>query len=59
MADEMGHIIHVAGQEIIHADDPVTLRDEIIAEVAPKKAGPTGNQGSFHKIPKYGYCPGL
>jgi hypothetical protein len=40
----VGDVFHVAGQEVVDADDLMTFFEQIIAQMASEKARPAGDQ---------------
>lgn len=44
VSEEMGDIVHVARDQVVHADDVMSFFDKKIAEVASEEARPAGNQ---------------
>ena len=47
LAFEVGHVLKGAGPEVIHTQYAVALREEPLAEVAPKEARPSGHKRLF------------
>src|SRR3954452_8157422 len=43
-------VVEIAGLEVVHADDAVALRDQVIAEVRAQEAGSAGYETSRHVI---------
>ena len=46
---EVGDILHVPGEKVIHADNLVSLLDKVIAEVRAQETHPTCNQCPLHE----------
>ena len=42
---QMGDVVEVAGEEIIHGNDAVSFGQETIAEVRSKETGAAGDEG--------------
>jgi hypothetical protein len=40
---EVGNIVHVTGNKIVHADNKVTLYNQTIAYMGTEESGPSGN----------------
>ncbi len=47
--EQMGNIVQVAGQEVVHTDDLISFADKAVAQVRAQKAGRAGDQNSFHR----------
>jgi hypothetical protein len=48
MAGEVRDVVLVAGEEIVDAEDVVTLGQQALAKMRTQEAGPAGDQDSFH-----------
>ena len=44
VGQERGHVCKPAGNQVVHADDLVTLCEEPLAEMTPDESGPSCNQ---------------
>ncbi len=45
----MENVVFAAGEEIVEADDIVSLREETFAEMRSEKTGAAGDENPFHK----------
>ena len=44
---QMGQVVHVACDQVVHADDMVAFLDKAVAEVRAQKAGGAGDEYTF------------
>jgi len=45
---EVGDILHVPGEEVIHADNLMSFLDKVIAEVRTQETGSTRDERPLH-----------
>jgi hypothetical protein len=49
-SEEMGNVVHIPRQQIVHADHIMALSDEMITEMTAEETGPAGDERSLHGI---------
>lgn len=46
---QMGEVVHIARDQVVHADDMVAFLDKAVAQMRAQKSGGAGDEYTFHK----------